>query len=612
MHSAGKQAILQGNYAAALEHLQDAATRTSARENDYAAVLEDLRQLYLKTQHLREALSIDWYRQETAAAASLLENVPASDRARTYEAWAAMDQTNKRVTYFAQAAKEYLSCNMRVRAAVCLEKAGHWQEATQQWQRVSSQLAYRPKESYANGLAHFNIARCWRELSNEVESQKSLVDAVHCLEEAADQFERLNQRERAFDCYQVLIAIGDQSGQFEHVLEGYVNVIRILREDNLRYYALQCYEDVVQVAEEQSEFSASATLALEFAQYARAQQLSELHNFALARQSLMWRKAAEATLLRNGPTDVAENAMLAAIVSLARQGQFADVGKLYAALAELDLEESRKKHYLRASRRYETKQNSTMRASPLAEHLRQQASYPEVWHVDMIEWEQQGSAAAACGDIVLEADNWSEITRRHALLARLKALAIERAQTAQTLDQARLANDREQLVGLLGNVQLYTILSPLESLYDEGSPSLRVAVLTALKRFMYKRTFVTVREALKSDMDEVTQTAYKTTEALRFPHAFDPLARIFRDTSDEGARQAALRAIGRIDTLEAAELLLAVLQHEDNTIQELAVDVLKRTRGRFFPQTARAAFQHLPAAAQKNVRRILQARGENI
>ena len=53
--------------------------------------------------------------------------------------------------------------------------------------------------------------------------------------EPADRYETVGQRERAFDCYQVLLAIGRESGAFEHVLEGYVNLIRILREDNLRY-----------------------------------------------------------------------------------------------------------------------------------------------------------------------------------------------------------------------------------------------------------------------------------------------------------------------------------------------------------------------------------------
>jgi hypothetical protein len=47
------------------------------------------------------------------------------------------------------------------------------------------------------------------------------------------------------------------------VLEGFVNVIRILREDHLRYYALQSYEEAVAAAEKQGEVSAAATLARE-------------------------------------------------------------------------------------------------------------------------------------------------------------------------------------------------------------------------------------------------------------------------------------------------------------------------------------------------------------
>ncbi len=100
-----------------------------------------------------------------------------------------------------------------------------------------------------------------------------MVAAVHLLEEAADRYETIGQRERAFDCYQVLIAVGRESQEFEHVLEGYVNVIRILREDHLRYYALQSYEEAVSAAEKQGEVSAAATLAREMSTYARKEGL---------------------------------------------------------------------------------------------------------------------------------------------------------------------------------------------------------------------------------------------------------------------------------------------------------------------------------------------------
>ena len=93
---------------------------------------------------------------------------------------------------------------------------------------------------------------------------------MRLLEEAADHFESVGQRERAFDCFQVLVQIGRESKMFEDVLEGFVNCIRILREDHLKYFALQYFEDALTSARERGELSAAATLAREASEYARS------------------------------------------------------------------------------------------------------------------------------------------------------------------------------------------------------------------------------------------------------------------------------------------------------------------------------------------------------
>ena len=97
-----------------------------------------------------------------------------------------------------------------------------------------------------------------------------------------------------------------------------------------------------------------------------------------------------------------------------------------------------------------------------------------------------------------------------------------------------------------------------------------------------------------------------------FPHAFDPLSRIFRESTDDGARAAALRAIARIDTAESAELLLAVLEHEGSRERSVAVAALKRSRGNMFPEAARRALPNLTGGAKRAVRDVLKARGEAV
>ncbi len=607
LHQQGRQAASAGNLPQALSLLQQAALKTSARENDYLPVLKDLRAVMIRMGQHRGALTLDWYRADSQAEATLLDHVPDVDRARTLQAWAERDANGHQAAdHYAQAASVYERTEMIAHAAISRERCRDFTAARRLWSRLAETLSKSGTDHYAAGLARFNLSRTCSELGDPSAAHTAVVSAVHMLEEAADRYERIGQRERAFDCYQVLIAIGKQSGQFEHELEGYVNVVRILREDNLRYYALQSYEDALEDAKTRQEFSAGATLAQEMAAYATAESLTSVANHATTLQAAMWQRVAQAAIQRGGAAEMAENAMLAAIVAFARLGQFQNVGRLYTSLAELDLEQARKDHYARAARRYTHEQNTKIDASPLPSHLRQDAAFPDVWHVDLVEWEQRGSASAACGDIVLEPGNWSEVTRRRAMLARLQALDIEASQGQEaTVAVVRLAE-------LLGMVELYTILSPLEHLYESRLPEVRLAVAQALERFMYKRTFVTVRAALNDPDATVRKRVYQTVEALRFPHAFDPLARIFREADDRNARVAAVRAIARIDTHQAAELLLGVFQHEGQVERSAASEALKRARGSVFLQVARTEMASLPDGVKTHLRELFHARGERV
>jgi tetratricopeptide (TPR) repeat protein len=603
LHGQGRQAMRAGNLPQALGLLADAAAKTSARESEYGAVLVDLREVLVRLGRYREALSVDWYRGDAQSERALLEHVPPIDRARTLQAWADRG-VDKPAAHFARAADVYEKAGLVAHAAICHERAGDHAAARTLWSRLGDELGRAGEDPYAAGLARFNLARTCEKTGDRPAGRAAVVSSVHLLEEAADRYDRIGQRERAFDCYQVLIAIGKQSGEFEHVLEGYCNVVRILREDNLKYYAIQSYEDSLAEAEQRAEYAAGATLAQEMASYALKQGMGAVSSHGIMLQSRMWQHVADAVLERGSPPEVAENALLAAVVALARLAQFGEVGRLYRALGALDLEESRKRHYDRASRRYEGLANATVDAAPLPAHLRQDAAFPDVWHVDLVEWEQHGSAAQACGDVVLEAQSWSEVTRRRALLARLQALEIEAQAGAPT------AAALGRLCELLGQVELYTILSPLEHLYQSSHPEVRLAVVQALERFMYKRTFVTVRSSLGDVDPGVRKRAYQTLEALRFPHAFDPLARIYRESTDKNARGAALRAIARIDTNEAAELLLGVFQHDGQAERTAAGEALKRSRGTTFLELAKISMGSLPDATKQTLREIFHARGE--
>ncbi len=604
-----RAAYNRGDAARAKAALWQALQHTIAREEDYVVLTTDMRDLLLAMNDPRGALTLDWYAGTERTQKPLLPRVPPIDRARTLLAWADRSSDRERAkAVYAKAADEYEAAGLVAQAAIARERGEDFFRARALWSRLSQILGSTTTDLYAAGLARFNLARTSLRTGDAGAAREAVVASVHLLEEAADRYETIGQRERAFDCYQVLIAIGRESGEFEHVLEGYVNVNRILREDHLRYYALQSYEEAMSAAERQGEMSAAATLAREMAVYARKEGLPSVASFAMLAQARLWQAVAEASQRRGVPPQIAENGLLAAVIACGETGQYKKVGELYGLLSTLPLEEARRAHYARAKGRYDEAQNLPIDAAPLPPHLRHEVGFPEVWHVDLVEWEQQGSAAQAAGDIILDPAQWSDVTRRRAMLARLSALALESLDPNEPPRRVPSASV-VALADQLALVELYTILSPLERLFGHAEPSVRVAVVKALSRFLYKRTFITLRAALSDGDGTVVHEAAKALEELRFPHAFDPLARIYRESQNRDVRASALRALAKIDTFEAAEMLLGVLQHDSESDRAAAVDALRRSRGMKFTDHARGSFAELAEPVKAMVREILHARG---
>src|SRR5579859_2820100 len=259
-----RAAVLRGDLETAASSLLAAAAQTHVAEHDYAAVLRPLEDVLGRRGDARGALTVLSYLASADRAAwkraeSLSRHVPHVDRARVLAAQGRM----------ADAAREMENAGLVAAAAVFQEKAKDWQAARALWSRLAH-VTEHGDDAYVAALVRFNLARCARQCGDVPRAREAIVASVRLLEEAADHFESVGQRERAFDCFQVLVQIGRESGMFEDVLEGFVNCIRILREDHLKYFALQYFEDALTAAKEQQEFSAAATIAREVADYARA------------------------------------------------------------------------------------------------------------------------------------------------------------------------------------------------------------------------------------------------------------------------------------------------------------------------------------------------------
>jgi len=591
------QALRRGDLDTATNALLTAAAQTHLAESEYVQVLQLLMDTLLRRGDQRSALSVAYYflRSEPARLLNAVKQataVPPADRARALAAVGDMKA----------AAREAERGQMLAAAAIYRERDGDYASARAMWSRLGQSLGGRA-DHYVSALVAFNLSRTARKCDDARQARDAKVASVRLLEEAADHFETIGQRERAFDCFQVLVQIGKETSSFEDLLEGYVNCIRILREDHLKYFALQYFDEALKSTESTGEFSAAATLAKEASEYARGLGMNSAALHYVVVQGELWKKQADKHLERDAPPEIAENALLAAVLSFGELGQYARVGTLYRSLARLDLDPMRKSHYTRASTRYDGLRDEALDAAPLPSHLRQESGFPDVWHVDVLEWEQQGSAAEAAADVLLDL-RWPDLIRRKALVARLTAFAAEtgRRDAVTTAAQVRLA-------GQLAQLQLYNVLSPLEKLFEVPDSAVKVAVLRALRTLFFKRSFVTVRAALKqNDLNLVGELA-DTTKALYFQHAFDPLARIVRETNEPRVRTAAISALAKIDTEEAAEFLLGLIEHGTPQDRGAAQIGLRDARGTRFIELARAHMGTMAPEAREAVREVLRSRG---
>jgi hypothetical protein len=277
--------------------------------------------------------------------------------------------------------------------------------------------------------------------------------------------------------------------------------------------------------------------------------------------------AAERTIAEGGTAELAENAYAAAIDGFNELGLYTQVRDLYGKLAQLPLSEKRCARYRRLAMRLGQMEDDRTPMTPFPDYLRMDMAYPEIWRLDMIEWEESGDAAETMAEILIDDSNkWPEFTRRRALLCRLKQVESGEAHLGDSTLQ--------ELAESLGRVEIYAALAPLEAMYEHDSPAVRAAVLRAVRQLFFKRSFVLVIKGLADPDKNVRKEALTAVSALHFGHAFDPLSRIFRETSDPEVRRTALTSIGKIPSIQAAELLIDVLRHGERGEREIARELL--------------------------------------
>lgn len=500
----------------------------------------------------RAAASIELFNESDSAMRAARAGGDLRDVARVFA----------RLGQHAEAASEYAAAGYLGHAALELEAAKNDAGALELWRRLLSTPSLQA-DTYVRALVTFNFSRDSERLGDRAGARKALVESVHLLEAAADEFETLGIRERAFDCYQVLLTLG-RDGAFENLAEGYLNSIRILKQDHLKFYVLQYYEDFQTLAFQRNEFHAAATLCREAAEFC-AQHRMPHGDYFKGRAADAYLKAASTLLEQGAPAELVENSFAAAIDVLNDLGARITIRETFNAMSKLDLPEKRKQRYERLSIRYAGETAERPKAAAFPAHLKMQSAYPDVWRLDVIEWEQAGDAAETMADIAFS-NEWPEFTRARALICRLFAQS-----ALNQSDDSKVA-----LAHLIGRAEVYASLKPLELLYAQENVFVRRAAVKAIRQLYFKRSFMTLAYALRDPDREVRNEAVLAIEQLHFTHAFDALARIYREATESQVRDAALRSIGKIQSLEAIDFLITVYLQSSGPVADLAREILVR------------------------------------
>lgn len=578
--------LAQGRYEDAERFFRELVRQTHVIDYEYDDWLRSLAQIYRALGRARATGYICLYLHyfDLAREALSVED-GAADKARVLE-------IERR---WSEAAELYAAARLRAHAAVAWEKAKNIERAAATWDSLLGEPALK-HAPYEQALAHFNYGMAKSALGEEGggAGKRALVEAQRRLEQVADEFETRAERERAFDCYQILLKLGRESGQFENLAEGYLNCIRVLKEDNLKFYVLQYYEDFIRLALQRGELHAASTLYQEAADYAARNGLP-YDRYYQAKAAETWVRCAEKHRRDGSPVEMIENALLAGISCYSAVGQYERVRRLFESLAELELPDRKLQRYRAIVTRYAHAENDSQDAPEFPEYLKQQHAYADIWFVDLIEWELAGDPYGVAASIVGDLRYPDGIRRRALVIVLTLEDAAARGVEGQPETLAEIAE-------LLGELQSYAALSPLEALFEKTSPLVRRAAVRALRFLFFKRSFVLLRRALTDRDEGVRDAAVEALAGLHFPHAFNPLARIYREAGDPRVKAVTLESIGKIQTIEAGEFLLMVLRQEEGPLREVAKHALAGLEN---PDMLPILRQHHQIEGNAEVREIL-------
>jgi tetratricopeptide (TPR) repeat protein len=500
------------------------------------------------------------------------------------------------------AARVYAAAGDRVNAARCYERLLEGGDLT----------------PYEQALLHFQLAVLskgqglpLRGIVPERESRRHAAAAQQLLESLADACEEAGEFERALDCYRLYIQLGETLGSFENIVEGYVNGLRILKDERQSLDALDLYEKLIDRCRAHGEYHLAAAQCKEAADYVA--RVGLLPSWAAA-----YRRAAATDLVgaarhnqeRGGQVQISESALLQAASACNDLFDWEGLTLAFEKLAALPLPAPQKRRYERlAAKRPAAAPQESEPAAPagsLEPYVAQPQAQPPVWDLDLVEWQSGGDPTAVCLALVGDRSR-PQLTRRHALLVLLHAALP--LSSSRSFTQDVLTKQRRLVEGLAG-LRCYEALRPLERLFDEAGPpeekggpqkedpapdrapwqqarvtqnlgnptpaaALRRTILQALPRLPFRRAVTLLIRGLADPRPGVYAASLDGLAEMHFPEAVRELIRLYRAHPVLEVRRAALKALGRSRDPRARELLEDIRAHEAEPLRSDAALLLQ-------------------------------------
>lgn len=536
--------------------------QTHVDEVDYHGWARELAELYERLGRGLSAARIYEYLVEVGPAVRLYEKYGSTrDLGRAL-------QVGRR---FKPAADKFRDAGLYAHAGRCAEAADDHAKALwlyEQLIRTQEALGGR----YPCGLAALNAGRIASRLGDRERANIHLATATRLLEQEADHREQQGDRDGAFRCYLCLIEIGKQEKSYENIAEGYINCIRILKAKSDRFFTMQYYHNFIRMAEDLGEYHSVADLYREAGEYAR--RVGFIYSdYFLVEAGQAWMRVAEKGLEAGNPTELVENALLAASGCFNRTRDDDNVARCYEMLGELPLSEAKTERYQLLARdlRDENFRNQTPREGPVLfpEYFRRPIQLPEIWLRDLLEAESGSDIPDAIGRLIGDHQNVWEVQRRKALLI---ALAYD-DHIAAGGDAQRVPKHVIDRLGELGHA---AAVQPLLALYDTGEESVRVAVLERGSLLRHKEVFALIDKALNASSARLTESGLNALRRMTFPQALDSLVRIFGGHASDRVKEACLKSIAVIGTDEACEFLLDIMRSNVGTSSQRAKQLLEQ------------------------------------